>query len=89
MHSGLQAAWEPWEDQWDAPKGLCLLPLSDFCSDSDTRLEGWHLIFKLLTELRSQGEIQLYAEQQISLLVYIQPVATTEDDEDTTKPLWE
>lgn len=48
-HTVLHAAQEPWEDQWDAPKGLCLLPLSDFCGDSDTHLERWHLIFKLLT----------------------------------------
>lgn len=47
----------------EAPKGLCLLPLTDFCGDSDTHLEKWHLIFKLLTELRSQGETQPYAEQ--------------------------
>lgn len=71
----------------DAPEGLCLLPLSEFCSDSDTHLERWHLIFKLLTELRSQGETQPYAEQQVSLLVHILLAATTEDDEDRTKPL--
>lgn len=76
----------------DAPEGLCLLPLSEFCSDSDTHLERWHLIFKLLTELRSQGETQPYAEQQVSLLMHILLAATTEDDEDRTKPLikmWE
>lgn len=88
MRLGLHDAWEPWEDQWDAPKGLCLLTLSDFCGDSDTHLERWHLIFKLLTELRSQGETQPYAEKQISLLVHILPSATTEEDEDRIRPLW-